>query len=128
MNSKSIITFNKLFLGVFVLFSLNVNSELKIENSLEIPSVPISKSISAIVRVVCFETNTYVLASNSHGSDMELVSASSCESNEVLEYSFIFGESLGSNSSGIMREIVLNEEKFVVYSPKGKSPIILGVK
>ena len=59
---------------------------------------------------------------------MELVSASSCESNEVLEYSFIFGESLGSNSSGIMREIVLNEEKFVVYSSKGKSPIILGVK
>ena len=60
MNSKSIITFNKLVLGVFVLFSLNVNSELKIENSLEIPSVPISKSISAIVRVVCFEKNNYV--------------------------------------------------------------------
>ena len=54
MNSKSVITFNKLVLGVFVLFSLNVNSELKIENSLEIPSVPISKSISAIVRVVFF--------------------------------------------------------------------------
>ena len=62
MNSKSVITFNKLVLGVFILFSLNVNSELKIENSLEIPSVPISKSISAIVRVVCVETNTYVIA------------------------------------------------------------------
>ena len=46
MNSKSVITFNKLVLGVFILFSLNVNSELKIENSLEIPSVPTRGIIS----------------------------------------------------------------------------------
>lgn len=126
MHNKSLKILNKSILGIIVFISLNINSELKIENSLEIPSVPISKSISAIVRVVCFQTNTFVLASNSYGSDMELVSDSSCESNEVLEYSFIFGESLGSTSSGIMREIVLNEKKFIVYSPKGKSPIIVG--
>lgn len=125
MYNKSLKILNKVALGVLVLISLNINSELKVENSLEIPSVPISKSISAIIRVVCFQTNTLVLASNSYGSNMELVSDSSCESNEVLEYSFIFGESLGSNTSGIMREIVLNEKKFIVYSPKGKSPIIV---
>lgn len=125
MYNKSLKILNKVALGVLVLISLNINSELKVENSLEIPSVPISKSISAIIRVVCFQTNTLVLASNSYGSDMELVSDSSCELNEVLEYSFIFGESLGSNTSGIMREIVLNEKKFIVYSPKGKSPIIV---
>ena len=126
MYIKSLKILNKVALGILVLISLNINSELKVANSLEIPSVPISKSISAIVRVVCFQTNTLVLASNSYGSDMELISDSSCESNEVLEYSFIFGESLGSNTSGIMREIVLNEKKFIVYSPKGKSPIIVG--
>ena len=84
----------------------------------------ISKNVSAILRVLCFEEDLYFHASNIKGSDMAFLKENACESNGVIEYNFIQAQQLG-NSTGIIRKYAHSGKDIIIYSGKGQAPVVL---
>ena len=133
---------NNLLKTLIVLpFILTTNIEAAIFNSqtFKVPSVPIDKNTSAIIRVVCMNSEAYVLISNSEGSDFSSFEedGSNCRSSGsevsepskfISEVSFIGASSIANNESGIFRTHCVNGYEFLSYSQKGKAPSIIQKK
>ena len=129
---KYISAFNRIALGpmlasVFILWSTASLSENTQVDSFEIDSIPMSKNISAVIRLMCFNNDSIIIVSNTLGSDAVVVASDSCGSNEVTDYKFIFAEKLKKSSSGIMRKVEIKNHVIYVYSAKGKAPVISNV-
>lgn len=91
---------------------------------LNIQSIPISKNVSAILRTICFEGDKYILASNAYGSDIGYLNSSECDNNGVMDYKFVFSKSIEPATSGVIREIIIDQLKIIVYSGKKAAPTI----
>lgn len=130
--SKHIKLFNGIgtrvmLISVLILWSSASLSESTQVDSLEIGSIPMSKDMSAVIRLVCFDNDSIIIASNTFGSDAILVASDSCTSNDVNAYNFIFAEKLKEASSGIMRKVEIKNHVISVYSAKGQAPVIAKV-
>ena len=113
------------FLAIFyVSFLPNILTANTISNSLEINALSIDKNISVIIRTVCFDNHTFLLVTNSYGSDIELVSKKNCEDAGVVDYDFIYSRQISSNISGLVRKIEVNGVNLYVYSGKKSAPSI----
>lgn len=112
-----------LFVIIFV--SSVTQSSDKPSNSFEIDSIPISNNISVLIRLVCFENDNLVIASNTYGSDAIVVGRDSCDTNNVVGYDFIFAKKLKKYSSGIIRQVTIEEYIVSIYSAKGQAPAIV---
>jgi hypothetical protein len=126
---KYISAFNRIALGpmltsIFILWSSASLSENIQGDSFEIGSIPMSKNISAVIRLMCFDNDSIIIVSNTLGSDAVVVASDSCGSNDVTDYKFIFAEKLKTSSSGIMRKVEIKNHVISVYSAKGQAPVI----
>lgn len=133
---------NYLFKTLLVLLLIvTTDTEAAIFNgqTFKVPSVPIDKNISAIIRVVCIDSEAYILISNSEGSDFVSFEedGSNCGSSSskvtqpskfISEVSFIGASSIATNESGIFRTHCVNGYEFLSYSQKGKAPSIIQIK
>lgn len=122
MNNK--ITFFLFGLILSLIITPNISAKLFIESDFKVPSMAISKNVSAILRVLCFEEDLYFHASNIKGSDMAFLKENACESNGVIEYNFIQAQQLG-NSTGIIRKYAHSGKDIIIYSGKGQAPVVL---
>lgn len=123
---KKIINSLRTYILTIIIFSISLDSQAKlfVENDFKLPSIAISKNISSILRIICFEADLYVHASNLKGSDMELLKENACIEDGVVEYNFIQSENIG-DSTGIIRKLKYDNKNIVLYSGKGSSPTIL---
>ncbi|MAH73438.1 MAG: hypothetical protein CBC09_05400 [Cellvibrionales bacterium TMED49] len=112
-----------IFIIIFV--SSITQSSDKPSSSFEIDSIPISNNISVLIRLVCFENDSLIIASNTYGSDAILVNRNSCGANDVVSYDFIFAKKLKKDSSGIIRKLAIEGHTVSIYSAKGKAPAIV---
>jgi hypothetical protein len=115
-------------LMVIIIFVSSVaKSSDSASKSFEIDAIPIGNNISVLIRLVCFENDSFVIASNTYGSDAIVVATNSCSQNDVAGYDFIFAKKLKKDSSGIIRQINIEEYIVSIYSAKGQAPVILRV-
>ena len=108
----------------YVSFLPNILTANTISNSLDINALSIDKNISGIIRTVCFDNNTFLLVTNSYGSDIELVNKKNCEDAGVVDYDFIYSRKISPNISGLVRKIDVNGVNLYVYSGKKSAPSI----
>lgn len=118
---KNLFTFLIIF---YVSFLPNILTANTISNSLDINALSIDKNISGIIRTVCFDNNTFLLVTNSYGSDIELVNKKNCEEAGVVDYDFIYSRKISPNISGLVRKIDVNGVNLYVYSGKKIAPSI----
>lgn len=118
---KNLFTFLTIF---YVSFLPNILTANTISNSLDINALSIDKNISGIIRTVCFDNNTFLLVTNSYGSDIELVNKKNCEDAGVIDYDFIYSRKISPNISGLVRKIEVNGVNLYVYSGKKSAPSI----
>jgi len=118
---KNLFTFLTIF---YVSFLPNILTANTISNSLDINALSIDKNISGIIRTVCFDNNTFLLVTNSYGSDIELVNKKNCEEAGVVDYDFIYSRKISPNISGLVRKIEVNGVNLYVYSGKKSAPSI----
>jgi len=118
---KNLFTFLTIF---YVSFLPNILTANTISNSLDINALSIDKNISGIIRTVCFDNNTFLLVTNSYGSDIELVNKKNCEDAGVVDYDFIYSRKISPNISGLVRKIDVNGVNLYVYSGKKSAPSI----
>lgn len=118
---KNLFTFLTIF---YVSFLPNILTANTISNSLDINALSIDKNISGIIRTVCFDNNTFLLVTNSYGSDIELVNKKNCEDAGVVDYDFIYSRKISPNISGLVRKIEVNGVNLYVYSGKKSAPSI----
>ena len=118
---KNLFTFLTIF---YVSFLPNILTANTISNSLDINALSIDKNISGIIRTICFDNNTFLLVTNSYGSDIELVNKKNCEDAGVVDYDFIYSRKISPNISGLVRKIDVNGVNLYVYSGKKSAPSI----
>jgi hypothetical protein len=118
---KNLFTFLTIF---YVSFLPNILTANTISNSLDINALSIDKNISGIIRTICFDNNTFLLVTNSYGSDIELVNKNNCEDAGVIDYDFIYSRKISPNISGLVRKIEVNGVNLYVYSGKKSAPSI----
>lgn len=118
---KNLFTFLTIF---YVSFLPNILTANTISNSLDINALSIDKNISGIIRTICFDNNTFLLVTNSYGSDIELVNKKNCEDAGVIDYDFIYSRKISPNISGLVRKIEVNGVNLYVYSGKKSAPSI----
>ena len=110
---------------IIVFVSSVTQSSDQPSTSFEIDSIPISNNISVLIRLVCFENDSLVIASNTYGSDAIVVSRNNCGANDVVGYDFIFAKKLKKESSGIIRQVMIEDYIVSIYSAKGQAPTIV---
>ena len=119
--------------------AINIEAAIFTSQTFKVPSVPIDKNTSSIIRVVCMNSEAYILLSNSEGSDFVSFEedGSNCGSSSsevtqpskfISEVSFIGASSIAKNESGIFRTHCVNGYEFLSYSQKGKAPNIIQKK
>lgn len=95
-----------------------------IKDTLDINALSIDKNISGIIRTICFDNNTFLLVTNSYGSDLELVNKKNCDDAGVVDYDFIYSNKISSNVTGLVRKIEVNGINLYIYSGKKIAPSI----
>jgi hypothetical protein len=100
-------------------FSANIHGD-----NFKIEAIPISDNVSALIRLLCYQGNSIIVASNSKGSDMLVVEKSNCKKDEVKEYSYVFATRLNKNLTGIFRSAEIGGYKITIYSAKGQAPVL----
>ena len=122
-----------------LILTTNIEAAIFTSQTFKVPSVPIDKNTSSIIRVVCMNSEAYILLSNSEGSDFVSFEedGSNCGSSSsevtqpskfISEVSFIGASSIAKNESGIFRTHCVNGYEFLSYSQKGKAPNIMQQK
>lgn len=113
---------SKLIISMSLLFSFGLNAQQE-NNDLNIQSIPMTKNVSAILRIICFEGDKYILASNANGSDIGYLNSSDCN-NGVTDYSFVFSKVIQSGTSGVVRKIDIDGQNIIIYSGKNIAPTL----
>ena len=107
---------------------LKFNAEIVLNSEYEIPSVPINKNISLVIRVLCFDKKILVMASNSRGADLnsanEPCGLDGNYANNILEQKLVYGRALPANTTGIVRKFLIRDKYYFIYTGKSGKPVI----
>ena len=115
--------------SLILLIPFNSSAEIELKSEYQIPAISINKNISLVIRVLCFDGEIVVMASNARGADLAPANEPCRKEgeysvNQTLDQKLVYGKNLPPNTTGFMRRFLIKDKYYLVYSGKSGKPVI----